>query len=140
MYILKLIKKISVIIIISMQSLIANGHYAGEEIQSKLDSLSLEHLKLIELWEQRHNIFNQCHQLQVSVRVCMRSFIHACVRCNSFFSCVKGTYAYINVPDLSVYISIPINFNLLLLLFSHSYFWEMLSNVKYGLVLKKHSW
>jgi len=80
MYILKLIKKISVIIIISMQSLIANGHYAGEEIQSKLDSLSLEHLKLIELWEQRHNIFNQCHQLQVSVRVCMRSFIRACFR------------------------------------------------------------
>jgi len=52
-----------------IQSLISNNHYAGEEVNSKLDSLSLEHHKLIELWEQRHNIFNQCYQLQVGMSV-----------------------------------------------------------------------
>ena len=50
-----------------MQSLISNNHYAGEEVNSKLDSLSLEHHKLIVLWEQRHNIFHQCYQLQVGM-------------------------------------------------------------------------
>ncbi|XP_065894234.1 spectrin beta chain, non-erythrocytic 1-like isoform X3 [Dysidea avara] len=50
------------------ESLITNSHYAEEEIKSKLDSLSLEHQKLIELWEERHNIFNQCYQLQLFLR------------------------------------------------------------------------
>ena len=49
-----------------LQSLITDGHYANEELKSKLDSLSNDHHQLLELWEQRHKLFSQCYQLQVS--------------------------------------------------------------------------
>ena len=52
-----------------MQSLLANGHYADEEIKSKLDSISSDHHQLLELWEQRHKLFSQCYQLQVTTCV-----------------------------------------------------------------------
>jgi len=58
----------SVVIYPSPQSLIAQGHYATAEIQSRLLGLGEEHTRLHKTWQQRQDLFSQCYDLQVFLR------------------------------------------------------------------------
>ena len=50
------------------QSLIAQGHYASTEIQTRLVGLREEHARLHKVWQQRQDLFSQCYELQVFMR------------------------------------------------------------------------
>ena len=51
-----------------LQSLIAQGHYASSEIQTRLVGLREEHARLHKVWQQRQDLFSQCYELQVFMR------------------------------------------------------------------------
>ena len=53
---------------IIVQTLIAEGHYATDEIKARLSSMEDEHNALLENWRKRQELFSQCHELQLFLR------------------------------------------------------------------------
>ena len=49
-------------------ALISRGHYASTEIQERLDTLAAARADLLTLWQERKELFDQCHDLQLLLR------------------------------------------------------------------------
>ncbi|GAB6021924.1 hypothetical protein CHUAL_006087 [Chamberlinius hualienensis] len=52
----------------SGHTLVVGGHYAGEEVNEKLVTLEREKSSLMELWEERRMLYEQCMDLQLYYR------------------------------------------------------------------------
>ena len=53
---------------VPVQELVAAGHYASSEVQSRLGSLAEEHNNLLDTWKKRRDLFSQSHTLQLFLR------------------------------------------------------------------------
>lgn len=50
------------------QTLLSSGHFASEEVKTRLQSLASERASLLAAWEERWEEFGQCRELQLFMR------------------------------------------------------------------------